>query len=143
MFLDAWRANLSSDLHGAIFMNFIRLYAHIAWTTAQPLDLMEENCLWMCSNMPSPNDSRRQNWKATLHCTRLINFIYGNKPKTAETWLRMRSWCDEWEEDRPDYVGPIFQQNLNEGNPFPQVLFATDNHGGFQMRFYVVAHSAG
>ncbi|KAF2168837.1 hypothetical protein M409DRAFT_20852 [Zasmidium cellare ATCC 36951] len=125
VFMAAWKANPTSSLHAELFMNMLRLYIHVSWYSKRPIPEAEADFEWMFSALDIPGEQARlESCRMTMHAAQVVNFAYGDGPKTWKRWLELRRFSDEWKFSKPKYLNPIFAVHPLEGDPFPKRIFA-------------------
>lgn len=111
-------------------MNMLRLYIHVSWYSKRPIPEAEADFSWMSGALSTPGEQARlECCKMTLHAAHVVNFAYGDGPKSWKRWLELKNFSDEWKFSKPKYLNPIFAVHPMEGDPFPKRIYANPLYG--------------
>lgn len=108
-------------------MNVLRLYINVAWTNKKPLPML--NCHTVDQYCSDRQDPWLWVYGITFHVARCLTYCYGDEPQSDERWAELMAYTDKWMEEKPQAFHPLYRQELETGQGFPTILFASDAHG--------------
>ncbi|KAK3669767.1 hypothetical protein LTR78_010340 [Recurvomyces mirabilis] len=139
VFADAWVADHSSALHGAIFLNAMQLDIRVAWLHHQPIPRLGISACLMKKVCTSIDDPRLWDARAIMLVAQVLRYCYGSaEDRTLDAWLDLNVQSEHWIDSRPGSFDPVMDGGANREYPFGRLVYRDDIYASAQLH-YVLA----
>ncbi|KAK4554063.1 hypothetical protein LTR86_008904 [Recurvomyces mirabilis] len=139
VFADAWVADHSSALHGAIFLNAMQLDLRAAWLHRQPIPRLGIGACLMKKVCTSIDDPRLWDARAIMLVAQVLRYCYGSaEDRTLDTWLDLNVQSEHWIDSRPVTFDPVIDGVADREYPFGRLVYRLDIYASAQLH-YVLA----
>ena len=129
-FVRAQKYNHPSGIRQAIFRVVLRQEIVIAFRTQRPVQLLREYI------QVDRSLDRTDEWILAFHiivlCAEILNFCYGEDPKTSEAWQELSERTRIWMDTKPVQFEPLLystRAESSEAQVFPEIWLLGDSQG--------------
>jgi hypothetical protein len=119
----------ASSLRAAALLVCLRQEIFLSFMTRVPVQPITEFCQIDRSLDPAPDSM----WALRMiaHTTDVLNFCYGEEPRTLASWKILDRYAETWLSAKPPSFNPIryIPADPSAGEYFPEVWLLNDCHG--------------
>jgi hypothetical protein len=117
-----------SSIWQATFLVVLRQEIVIAFRTQRPVELLREYI--EADRSLSRTDDWALSFRIIVLCAEILNFCYGEEPKTVTIWDDLAGRTRLWMEAKPASFEPFLHRRADsESALFPQMWLLNDCHG--------------